>query len=141
MLLHQSAKSFDPSAFFLSGPETRGHKDVVRALYHDATNQALYTGSEDGVLSGWSLASLPSRLIIGDAEVDDDGGDGREDINSDDEGDEESEIETESSGMDVDEDDEEEDESEGPRNGPIIGGGRGAEGRKEKRRLKRSQPY
>ena len=139
VLLHQTPQTFAPSAYFLTGPETRGHKDVVRALHHDTQNQAIYTGSEDGVLSGWSLASM-GRLVVGDQEIDDDGGDGREDIDSDNEEDEESEIETESSGdgMDVDEDEE---ESGGPRNGPIIGGGRGGEGRKEKRRMKRTQPY
>ena len=146
VLLHQSPTTFGPSAFFLSGPENRGHKDVVRALYHDTANQAIYTGSEDGILSGWSLASLASRLVVGDAEIDDDGGDGREDIDSDNEEDEESEIETESSGMDVDDDDDDDEEDrererEGPRNGPVIGGGRSVEGRKEKRRQKRTQPY
>ena len=77
-------------------------------------------------------------MRIGDPEVDDDGGDGREDAPSEDES-EESEIETEESEseMDVDEDDERE---EGPRNGPILGG-RGVQGRKEKRREKRMNPY
>ena len=134
--------NFDPSAYFLSGPgSSRGHKDVVRALYHDIANEAIYTGSEDGVLSGWSLASLPNKLVVGDADIDDDGGDGRDDIKSEDE-DEESEIETES---DKDEDDEGDgmdvdgDEEEGPRYGPVLG--RGAEDRKEKRREKRANPY
>lgn len=137
MLLHQSTKDFQPSAYLLSGPAHRGHKDVVRSLYHDITSEAIYTGSEDGILSGWSLASLPSRLVVGDAKIDDDGGDGREAINSEDES-EESEIESEDSGMDVDESDRE--EPEGPRNGPILGGARD-EGRKQKRREKRHNPY
>jgi hypothetical protein len=109
---------------------------VVRALYHDLSNEAIYTGSEDGVLSGWSLASLPSRLVVGDPEIDDDGGDGREAIDSEDE---ESEIETESDDDEMDVDDSEEETPPGPRNGPIFGGGR--EGRKQKRREKRPNPY
>lgn len=142
-MLHQSSKAFEPSAYFLSGPgPARGHKDVVRALYHDIANEAIYTGSEDGVLSGWSLASLPSRLLVGDPEIDDDGGDGREDIASDDES-EESEIVTEESDeeMDVDDDDERDEQEPGPRNGPIIGGRRHADERREKRKKNRTQPY
>lgn len=138
VLVHQSTKDFQPSGYFLSGPgPSRGHKDVVRALYHDVSREAIYTGSEDGVLSGWSLASLPSRLLVGDPEIDDDGEDGREAINSEDES-EESEIVTEESEMDVDESEDE--RPLGPRNGPILGGGRD-EGRKQKRREKRHNPY
>lgn len=74
------------------------------------------------MLCGWSLAGLP-RLVIGDPDVDDDGGDGREDIASDDEGDAESEIETEESDEDEDMDVDGK-EDEGRRYGPIIGGGR-----------------
>jgi hypothetical protein len=107
----------------------------VRAAYHAARDEALYTGSEDGVLAGWSLASLP-RLVTGDAAVDDDGGDGREDINSDDESDE-SEIVTEESESDHSDGMEVDDEEE--RYNPVIG--RGAEGRKETRRGKRHAPY
>lgn len=134
-----STPSYAPSAFLLSGP--KGHKDVVRALYHDVGNEAIYTGSEDGVLAGWSLPSLGDRIRTGDPEIDDDGGDGREDIKSDDE---ESEIETEESesdGMDVDDADTDDDEIKepGPRSGPVLG--RGAEERKEKRKGKRVQPY
>ena len=71
---------------------------------------------------------------MGDPEVDDDGGDGREDITSEDE---ESEIETESEDeMDVDESEESE---EGPRHGPVLGERRS--GRKEKRGQNRSHPY
>jgi hypothetical protein len=141
VLTHRSAKdSFEPSAFFTSGPGARGHKDVVRALHHDIANEAIYTGSEDGVLSGWSLASLPSRLLVGDPEVDDDGGDGREAVGSDDEEDEESEIETEESDDDMDVDDDK-DEGKGARYGPIIGGKSRTDGRKEKRREKRPNPY
>lgn len=134
-----AAPAYKPSAFLLSGPDTatqkRGHKDVIRSLYHDVRNEAIYTGSEDGALAGWSLAGM-DKLRIGNPEVDDDGGDGREDVDSDDEGDEESEIETDESGMDVDDEDEE--TEEGPRDGPILG--RGAE-RREKRKDKRHQPY
>ena len=141
-MLHESSSSFSPSAYFMSGPGTQGHKDVIRCLHHDMANEAIYTGSEDGVLAGWSLSSLPQRLICGDPDIDDDGGDGREDIDSEDE---ESEIETESSdeeddddGMDVDGSEESE---EGPRHGPILGGGRAGTERKEARRNKRSHPY
>lgn len=137
VLLHHS-NEYTSSGFFRSGPGLRGHRDVVRALYHDVANEAIYTGSEDGVLSGWSLPSLQSRLITGDPDIDDDGGDGREDVDSEESG--ESEIETEDEDdMDVDEDDNERDE--GPRHGPILGAGRPAEGRKEKRREKRVHPY
>ena len=139
VVLHQNKDTFDPSAYLLSGPgSSRGHKDVVRALYHAASDEAIYTGSEDGVLSGWSLASLPQKLRVGDPDIDDDGGDGRENINSDDES-AESEIVTEESEMDVDESDDEEDE--GPRYGPILGAGRPAPSRKEKRKEKRPNPY
>jgi hypothetical protein len=142
VLLHNSSGgNYDPSAYFLSHlTPDKGHKDVIRALYHDKANEAIYTGSEDGVLAGWSLSDLASRLRVGDPEVDDDGGDGREGVESDDEGDEESEIESEEEedGMDVDSEDEVE---EGPRNGITLGGGRGTEGRKEKRRGKRTHPY
>lgn len=94
-------------------------------MYHAARDEALYTGSEDGVLCGWSLASLP-RLAVGDPEIDDDGGDGREDIDSEDE---ESEIETEESEEESDrsDDDEADEDEEGPRwgrHGPVYGGGR-----------------
>ncbi|KIR64029.1 hypothetical protein I314_02812 [Cryptococcus bacillisporus CA1873] len=143
ILQHHSAStsSYQPSAFFLSGPGTnRGHKDVVRAMYHDLANEALYTGSEDGVLAGFSLASLPERLTVGDPDVDDDGGDGREE---DEYMDEESEIETESS-QESDDDEDEDMEEEGPRYGPIIGAGsKGRPGadKKEDRRKKRYEPY
>lgn len=147
VLLHDSVKKdagYVPSAYFVSGPGGRGHKDVVRCMYHAARDEALYTGSEDGVLAGWSLASIP-RLMTGDPEVDDDGGDGREDIDS---ADEESEIETESSedseesdrsdgdgGMDIDDGDED-------KVTPVYGGGLKVsrrEGRKSKG--KRHAPY
>ncbi|OWT38711.1 hypothetical protein C362_03679 [Cryptococcus neoformans Bt1] len=143
ILQHHSAStsSYKPSAFFLSGPgANRGHKDVVRAMYHDLANEALYTGSEDGVLAGFSLASLPERLTVGDPEVDDDDGDGREE---DDNMDEESEIETESS-EESDDDEDEDMEEEGPRYGPIIGAGsngRPGADKKEERRKKRYGPY
>ncbi|WVF65399.1 hypothetical protein IAT40_000126 [Kwoniella sp. CBS 6097] len=154
ILQHQSSSStYSPSAYLLSGPtKTRGHKDVVRALYHDLSNEAVYTGSEDGVLSGWSLASLPERLIIGNPEIDDEDRGDEDDAEMD----EESEIETESEEDESDKSDEddfdmEKDEKErGPRYGPIIGAGAGAgvgkggsraEGRKEKRREKRFDPY
>ncbi|TXT13717.1 hypothetical protein VHUM_01084 [Vanrija humicola] len=77
-------RPYHPSAFFVTGPGgARGHKDVVRCMYHAVRDEALYTGSEDGVLAGWSLAGLP-RLVTGNPVVDDDGGDGREDAASDD---------------------------------------------------------
>ena len=108
-------------------------------MYHDVANQALYTGSEDGVISGWSLASLPSRLQVGDKELDDaveeddDDGDDRSD---------ESEIQTEESedGMDVDEDDEDGREP-GPRNGPVIGAGAAGGADRRERKKERTRPY
>lgn len=138
---HHSSSTplYQSSAFFLSGPDgesgKRGHRDVVRSLFHNVRSEAIYTGSEDGVLAGWSLSGM-ARLRIGNPEVDDDGGDGREDVDSDDEEDEESEIETDESGMDVDDDREE--MEDGPRNGPILG--KGAD-RREKKKDKRHQPY
>jgi hypothetical protein len=134
--MHGSADSYKPSAYFLTHPTpTAGHKDVVRAIYHDQANQALYTGSEDGVVSGWSIASLSERLKVGDKDLDD-AEDDQEDES--DEGTDESEIETEESddGMDVDEDEERE---SGPRNGPIIGAGSGADRRE--RNKGRTKPY
>ena len=111
----------------------------MRALYHDVTNQAIYTGSEDGVISGWSLASLPSRLQVGDKDLDD-ALEEDDDNGDDDDRSEESEIETEESededGMDVDDDDERE---AGPRYGPTIGGGGGADRRERKK--ERTRPY
>jgi hypothetical protein len=128
--MHGSTDSYEPSAYFLSHPTPSvGHKDVVRAIYHDQTSQALYTGSEDGVISGWSLASLPERLRVGDKELDDVEDDKEDD---EDEGTDESEIETDESddGMDVDDD---RDEKEpGPRDGPVIGAER-RERKKERR--------
>ena len=93
------------------------------------------------MLCGWSLASLP-RLVVGDPIIDDDGGDGREDVASDDEGDEESEIETENEDGEMNVDDDEEEE-EGPRYGPVLGGGREGKtaGLNERRRGKRAHPY
>jgi len=140
VLLHQPASTsaqYQPSAYLL-----KSHADVIRTIYHDLPNEAIYTGSEDGVICGWSLASLP-RLVIGDPEVDDDGGDGREDVASDDEGDEESEIETESEALSEDGDidmDVDEAEEEGPRYGPVLSGGKN-ETRNAKRKEKRPHPY
>lgn len=51
-------------------------------MTHVRSDEVLYTGSEDGVLAGWSLAALPP-LVRGDPEVDDDGGDGRDEDESD----------------------------------------------------------
>jgi hypothetical protein len=65
-------------------------------------------------LSGWSLAGL--SLLVGDPAIDDDGGDGREDIPSDSD---ESEIVTES---EEDDDDDNMDVDAGPRTGPTLGG-------------------
>lgn len=142
ILLHHSsaskANSYTPSGYFLTPPTpTSGHKDVVRAIYHDEANAALYTGSEDGVLSGWSLSSLSSRLKVGDRELDDvDEEDEKREEDEDDE-EEESEIETDDEddedGMDVDESEERE---EGPKNGPIIGLADRRERKKE-----RTKPY
>lgn len=139
VLMHGSADTYNPSAYFLTHPNPSvGHKDVIRALYHDLENQAIYTGSEDGVISGWSLASLPERLRVGDKTLDD-AEDRDEDDSEDDseDGSEESEIETEESddGMDVDDDQEE----RGPRDGPIIGGGQGPDRRE--RNKGRTRPY
>ncbi|WWD21279.1 hypothetical protein CI109_105763 [Kwoniella shandongensis] len=150
MIIQHHSSSFpstySPSSYFLTNPiPNRGHKDVIRALYHDLSNEAIYTGSEDGVLSGWSLATLGERLVVGDPDLDDDDGRDPTDENMDDDDeDDESEIETEES------DDEDEDmEDEGPRYGPILGAGAsavgkgrtGADARKEKRKEKRFDPY
>jgi hypothetical protein len=138
VLMHGAGDNYNPSAYFLTHPTPSvGHKDVVRALYHDTANQAIYTGSEDGVISGWSLASLSERLVVGDKDLDD-AEDDKED--EDDDVSEESEIESEESddGMDVDDDDEG-DREKGPRNGPIIGGGPGADRRERKKG--RTRPY
>jgi len=133
VLMHGSTDTYNPSAYFLTHPNPAvGHKDVIRALYHDVQNQALYTGSEDGVISGWSLASLSERLRVGDKDLDD--AEDRDEDESDD-GSDESEIETESDGMDVDEDEQE----RGPRDGPIIGGGQGPDRRE--RNKGRTRPY
>jgi hypothetical protein len=83
---------------------------------------------------------------VGDHTLDDDGGDGREDIRSDEEEEqEESEIETEdeSEGEDQDEMMDLDEAAEGGRRyGPILGGkAHGAEARKERRKESRSQPY
>lgn len=51
-------------------------------MTHVRSDEVVYTGSEDGVLAGWSLASLPP-LVRGDPSVDDDGGDGRDEDESD----------------------------------------------------------
>lgn len=139
VLLHGSAEAYSPSAYFLTHPTPNiGHKDVIRAMYHDIPNQALYTGSEDGVLSGWSLASLPERLRVGDPELDDAPEDEKDD---EDEDSDESEIVTEESedGMDVDDDDDEHSREPGPRNGPIIGAGLGVDRRERKK--ERTKPY
>lgn len=138
VLLHQN-KEYLPSAYFVSGPAGRGHKDVVRCMYHAVRDEALYTGSEDGVLAGWSLASM--RLRTGDPDVDDDGGDGREDIDSEDE---ESEIETEES-EESDESDRSDgemdlDDDEEPKVTPVYGGGKKVS-RREERKSKRHAPY
>jgi hypothetical protein len=148
--------AYEPAAYLLSPPSGQGHRDVIRAILHDTRNEAIYTGSEDGILAGWSLAGMP-RLMSGDKARDDDGGDGR-DMDEDDES-EESEIRTESSGsrtrsssggMDLDNDDDDdgyirdrrsgarEEREPGPRNGPIVGADRG---KKDKRKTKRHQPY
>jgi hypothetical protein len=125
--MHGAADTYNPSAYFLTHPNPSvGHKDVVRALYHDVANQAIYTGSEDGVISGWSLASLPERMRVGDKDLDD-----AEDRDEDD-----SEAEESDDGMDVDDDEREE---KGPRDGPIIGGGPGADRRE--RNKGRTRPY
>lgn len=79
IVLEHCAKppTYAPSAFLVTGPQARGHKDVVRCMTHVRADEVLYTGSEDGVLAGWSLAALPP-LMVGDPNVDDDGGDGRD---------------------------------------------------------------
>ena len=140
VLLHGKDEKYQPSGYFLTHPTpATGHKDVVRAMHHDTTNQALYTGSEDGVLTGWSLASLPMRLQVGDKELDD-ALEEDDDNGDDDDRSEESEIETEESedGMDVDDD--EDGREPGPRNGPTIGGGVGGADRRE-RKKERTRPY
>ncbi len=100
------------------------------------------------MLSGWSLSSLPNRLVVGNPEVDDDGGDGREDVMSDDERDEESEIETASEDGDGDDDDDNDrmDVDERPRSGPVLGAGgryddKAGPQRTKKRKDGRFDPY
>ncbi|WWC63868.1 uncharacterized protein I303_106473 [Kwoniella dejecticola CBS 10117] len=146
VLSTSTATDYAPSAYFLSGPsKARGHKDVIRALYHDLNSEAIYTGSEDGVVSGWNLASLPDKLIVGDDEIDM-SGDEDEDMDQDDQS-EESEIVTEEEEEESDKSDDEmnnlNDEDEGPRYGPILGAGAGRtqESRKEKRKGNRFGPY
>ncbi|WRT69224.1 uncharacterized protein IL334_006208 [Kwoniella shivajii] len=151
VLQHQSSSSTDytPSSYLLSGPsKSRGHKDVIRSLYHDLSNEAIYTGSEDGVLSGWTLSSLSDKLIIGDPDIDISGDE--DDVMDQDQSDEESEIHTESSEEISDKsDDDDESMEERPRYGPIIGAAAGANAnasrgdqrRKEKRKEKRFDPY
>lgn len=51
-------------------------------MTHVRSDEVIYTGSEDGILAGWSLAGLPP-LVRGDPDVDDDGGDGRDESDSD----------------------------------------------------------
>ncbi|WVQ63752.1 uncharacterized protein L199_001905 [Kwoniella botswanensis] len=142
---HSTSTDYSPSAYLLSGPsKSRGHKDVVRALYHDLSNEAIYTGSEDGVISGWNLNSLPDKLVVGDDEFD---LSGDENEDEDEDMDEESEIETESEETDRSDDSMglDDEEEKGPRYGPIIGGGnnadKGKDKRKEKRKGNRFGPY
>lgn len=42
-------------------------------MYHSSTDQALYTGSEDGVLAAWNLAALAQESAE-EAEVEREGG-------------------------------------------------------------------
>ncbi|WWC72946.1 uncharacterized protein I206_106910 [Kwoniella pini CBS 10737] len=139
---HTNSTNYQPSSFFLSGPsKSRGHKDVIRSIYHDLNNEAIYTGSEDGIISGWSLNSLSDKLIIGDDEFD---LSGDEDENmDDDQSDEESEILTEEEESDKSDNDMNEYDKEGPRYGPILGAGAGRsqDQRKEKRKENRFGPY
>jgi hypothetical protein len=123
---HRAAKEglgdYQPSLFLRTPPEGKGegHRDVVRCMWHDVRvshrfyhratdhwidaipltiqSQVLYTGSEDGILAGWSLPPL-SEIRTGDRGHDEDPGDGREDADSDDE-------------MDVDQDEGDEEESD-----------------------------
>ncbi|WWC91060.1 uncharacterized protein L201_006001 [Kwoniella dendrophila CBS 6074] len=143
---HSGLDSYSPSSYFLSGPsKSRGHKDVIRSIYHDVTNEALYTGSEDGILSGWNLNSLSDKLLVGDDEIDLSGDEDQDMSDSD----EESEIVTEESDDKSDESDDDDlmgiskQEGEGPRYGPIIGGSsnKAEDRRKEKRKEKRFGPY
>lgn len=105
--------------FFFGLGVNRGYKDVVWVIYYDFVNEVFYIGLEDGVFVGFLLVFLLERLIVGDFEVDDDGGDGREE---DEYMDEESEIEIESS-EESDDDEDEDMEEEGFRYGFIIGVG------------------
>ncbi|CAK9782885.1 hypothetical protein CC85DRAFT_115293 [Cutaneotrichosporon oleaginosum] len=82
-----------PIAFLMSGHEARGHKSAVRAMHYAAHDRALYTGSEDGVLAGWNLASLPGLSDLEDEEE-----------SEDDESEDESEIESESDESDGEDD-------------------------------------
>ncbi|TXT05709.1 uncharacterized protein COLE_07029 [Cutaneotrichosporon oleaginosum] len=61
VLEYSTSEAYEPSAFLLPG--SSGHADVVRCLYHAPADQAVYTGSEDGVLAGWGLGDV--RLLTG----------------------------------------------------------------------------
>jgi hypothetical protein len=95
-------------------------------------SQALYTGSEDSVLSGWSIPSSADGegtfLRTGDPTVDDDGGDGRGEDDEDDEMDSE-ESEEEMSVGSEDEDEVERDER-GKRVASEVWGDGGAKKRR-----------
>jgi hypothetical protein len=68
VLEYNAGEGYEPSAFLL--PSGGGHADVVRCMYHAPADQALYTGSEDGVLGGWGIGDV--RLRTGaDGELDD----------------------------------------------------------------------
>lgn len=70
VLEYSAGEEYEPSAFLLPG--SGGHTDVVRCMYHAPADQALYTGSEDGVLAGWGIGDV--RLRTGaDGEMDEAG--------------------------------------------------------------------
>lgn len=116
VLEHSSGtEGYSPSAYLLPG--TGGHADVVRCMYHAVEDQALYTGSEDGVLAGWALSGLKLAMgVDGEGEENEENEDGGAD-----------------SGMEVDGEEEERERRKRER--------RDKKEKKEKRREKRHAPY
>ncbi|EIW67072.1 hypothetical protein TREMEDRAFT_34158 [Tremella mesenterica DSM 1558] len=128
IILHQPPKStYKPSAFLRPLNQTH-HQDVIRAIYHDPSSQAIYTGSEDGVVCAWAMGTFP-RVRIGDPDVDE--------VETDEEEDSED-------GMDVDSDIDDDSDPQRPgsaseveesRYGPVLGG------RANERKERRHAPY
>ncbi|BEI82009.1 hypothetical protein CcaverHIS002_0211690 [Cutaneotrichosporon cavernicola] len=80
VLEYNAGDGYGPSAFLLPGGGA--HADVVRCMYHAPADQALYTGSEDGVLAGWGIGDVALRTGADgegeEAEMEVDGGERRD---------------------------------------------------------------